>query len=66
MLIYLDSTVMEDVSKPRKCSVLVALVKKFNLFSDNILSLRTCILVKVHNKTWILYIFCKGRAERHS
>lgn len=52
---------MEDVSEPRECSVLVALVEKLDLFSDNIFSLRTAVLVKVHNKTWVLFILSKTR-----
>ena len=38
---YLDSTVMEDVPEPKESSVLVALVEKLDLLSDDLLSLRT-------------------------
>lgn len=40
-VLYLNSTVMEDVSEPRESSVLVALVEKLDLFSDDLFSLRT-------------------------
>lgn len=63
---YLNSTVMEDVSEPRECSVLVALVEKPNLFFDDIFSLRTCIFVKVHNKTIVFLNLCRSIAERSS
>lgn len=40
-VLYLNSTVMEDVSEPRESSVLVTLVEKLDLFSDDLFSLRT-------------------------
>ena len=55
---YLNSTVMENISKPRECSVLMALVEKPNLFFDDIFSLGTCIFVKIHNKTIVFLIMC--------
>lgn len=51
---------MEDVSEPGESSVLVALVKKLDLFADNIFSLRTRILVKVHEETRVTFIFSKS------
>lgn len=61
--VYLNSTVMEDVPEPRESRVLVTLVKKPDLFFDNIFSLRTCVLVEVHHKTRVLLIFfCKSSA----
>lgn len=63
MYVYLNSTVMEDVPEPWESSVLVALVKKPDLFFDDIFGLRTCVLVEVHHKTWVLLIFfCRSSA----
>ncbi|CAI9756601.1 unnamed protein product [Fraxinus pennsylvanica] len=45
---------MEDVSELRKCNVLVALVKKLELFSDDVFSLRTRVFAVVHNKIRIM------------
>lgn len=39
--LYLNSTVVEDVSEPGESSVLVALVEKLDLFLDDVFSLRT-------------------------
>lgn len=61
---YLNSTVMEDVSEPRECSVLVALVEKPNLFFDDIFGLGTCIFVKIHNKAIVFLILCRSIPER--
>jgi hypothetical protein len=63
---YLNTTVMKDVPEPRESSVLVALVEEPDLFFDNVFSLRACILVKVHYKTWVFLTVCKSKPERHS
>jgi len=57
---------MKDVPEPRESSFLVALVEEPDLFFDNVFSLRACILVKVHYKTWVFLTVCKSRPERHS
>jgi len=58
--IYLNTTVMEEVPKPRESSVLVAFVEELDLLPDDVFSLRTCVLVIVHHQPncFLLLIFC--------
>ena len=64
-LAHLNGTVMEDVPEPRECSVLVALVEKLDLLSNDVLSLRTSVLVEVHRQArpCLSLTLCRSRVD---